>query len=135
VTGPEGKPFVIAGGLVVDGTGHPAREADVLLVAGRVAEIGAVETPPGADTIDARDRVVTPGFVDVHSHADFTLLAFPDAESAVRQGITTVVVGNCGCGVAPVEPADDVTRVAARPGLVHEHARPCPPGAPSAGRL
>jgi len=66
----------------------------------------------GARVVDARGLVVAPGFVDVHTHADLPLLAFPDAESAVRQGVTTVVIGNCGGGVAPVNAAHDIRRVA-----------------------
>jgi len=93
--------LLLRGGTVVDGTGGPARRADVLVRDGRVGALGALAPPPGARVLDAEGLVVAPGFVDLHTHADFTLLAFPDAQSAVRQGVTTVVVGNCGGGVAP----------------------------------
>jgi len=105
-------PFVIRGGTVVDGSGAPARKADVLIEGDRIAAVGEVPRADGERTIDARGLTVTPGFVDVHTHADLPLLAFPDAESAVRQGVTTVVVGNCGGGVAPVNAEHDLRRVA-----------------------
>ena len=104
--------LVIRCGTVVDGTGAPGRPADVLVEGGRIAAVGAVGEEVGARVVDARGLVVAPGFVDVHTHADLPLLAFPDAESAVRQGVTTVVVGNCGGGVAPVDTAHDIRRVA-----------------------
>ena len=103
---------MIRGGLVVDGTGSAGRAADVLLRDGRVAQIGRVDPAAAALQIDASGRLVTPGFIDVHSHADFTVLAFPSAESAIMQGVTTVVTGNCGGGIAPACPERDVRRVA-----------------------
>jgi N-acyl-D-amino-acid deacylase len=110
VSGPDA--ILVRGGTLVDGTGDPARPADVLLRDGRVAALGALDEAPDARVLDADGLVVTPGFVDVHTHADFTLLAFPEAESAVAQGVTTVVVGNCGGGVAPCRHGHDVRRVA-----------------------
>lgn len=105
---------LLHGGTLVDGSGAPRRRADVLVEGGRFAQVVA---PGGADDADARrvdcsGLVVAPGFIDVHVHADFTLLAFPGADSAIRQGVTTVVNGNCGGGVAPAEPDHDVRRVA-----------------------
>jgi N-acyl-D-aspartate/D-glutamate deacylase len=104
---------LISGGTVVDGTGAAARVADVLIEGDMIAAVG-VDLAPGTDTtiIDATDRIVCPGFVDHHSHADFTLVAFPSADSALRQGITTVAVGNCGGGVAPATDRWDVRKVA-----------------------
>ena len=104
--------IAIRGGTVVDGTGAPGRRADVLIEGDRIAAVGEIEPVAGEDVIDARGLVVAPGFVDVHTHADLPLLAFPDADSAVRQGVTTVVIGNCGGGVAPVNADHDVRRVA-----------------------
>jgi N-acyl-D-aspartate/D-glutamate deacylase len=98
--------------MVVDGTGAPARPADVLIEGDRIAAVGAVPDDVAARAVDAGGLVVAPGFVDVHTHADLPLLAFPDADSAVRQGVTTVVIGNCGGGVAPVNDAHDIRRVA-----------------------
>lgn len=106
--------LAIRGGTVVDGTGAPRRTADVLVEDGRVALIAPEGLPAelDAETVDARGAVVAPGFIDVHAHADATLLAFPEAHSAARQGVTTVVNGNCGGGVAPAHPEHDVRRVA-----------------------
>ncbi|SFP18566.1 N-acyl-D-amino-acid deacylase [Actinomadura madurae] len=97
--------LLIAGGKVVDGTGAAPRRADVAVAGGRVEAIGDLAERPAARTVDASGHVVSPGFVDVHTHSDLTLLSSPEARSAVRQGITTVVVGNCGLGVTPVADA------------------------------
>jgi N-acyl-D-amino-acid deacylase len=83
----------------------------VLIEGPRIAAVGSVQAAD-AEIVDAHGCVVTPGFIDVHSHGDFTLLAFPSADSAVRQGVTTVVIGNCGGGVAPIAPEHDFRRVA-----------------------
>ena len=102
---------LVRGGFVVDGTGSPGRHADVLVEGGQIAAID-IDGEIDASVIDATGLVVAPGFIDIHTHADFTLLAFPSADSAVRQGVTTVVTGNCGGGMAPAMPEHDVRRVA-----------------------
>lgn len=104
--------FLLRSGLLVDGTGARPGRADVLIADGRIAAIGDLGGSVEAAEIAADGRVVAPGFVDVHSHADFTILAFPSADSAVRQGVTTILTGNCGGGVAPASAAHDVRRVA-----------------------
>src|SRR2546422_3860049 len=96
--------LAIRGGLVVDGTGAPGREADVFV---RDERITATERGAGRAarrSIDARGRVVAPGFIDIHTHSDFTLPLNPRAEGKIRQGVTTEVVGNCGFSVAPALP-------------------------------
>jgi N-acyl-D-aspartate/D-glutamate deacylase len=103
---------LLRGGTVVDGTGSPAFDADVLIRNDRVAAVGRDLPDDDVRVIDVNGRVVCPGFIDLHSHADSTLLAFPEADSAIRQGITTVAVGNCGGGVAPTSPHDDVREIA-----------------------
>jgi len=92
--------LVIRGGTVVDGTGDPARTADVAVDGGRITAVGVVEGP-GRETLDAHGLLVTPGFVDVHTHYDGQ--ATWDAELAPTcwHGVTTVVLGNCGVGFAP----------------------------------
>lgn len=92
--------LAIRGGLVVDGTGAPAVQADVGIVGDGIAVVGHV--PESQREIDASGAVVAPGFIDIHSHSDFTLLVDPRAESAVHQGVTLEVVGNCGFGCFPL---------------------------------
>src|SRR5512135_3272432 len=91
---------VIRKGTVIDGTGHPPFFADVAIEAGAISQVGEVED--AVAEIDATGCVVAPGFIDIHSHSDFTLLVDPRAQSSVAQGVTTELVGNCGHGGAPV---------------------------------
>jgi N-acyl-D-aspartate/D-glutamate deacylase len=93
--------LVIRGGTVLDGTGAEPLRADVALEGDRVALVG--EVPAGdAPEIDATGLFVAPGFIDVHSHSDYTLLVDPRARSAIHQGVTLEVVGNCGFGCFPI---------------------------------
>jgi len=94
--------LVIYGGLIVDGSGRPAFGADLRIRDGRIVEVGRIDPEEGAHGIDASGLVVSPGFIDIHSHSDITLLANLRAESKVRQGVTTEVVGNCGGSAAPL---------------------------------
>lgn len=87
--------LLIRGGRLVDGTGAPARPADVAVAAGRIAAVGSLDPTLAADVLDATSLVVAPGFIDVHTHAD-GLAERPLAEHFVRMGVTTVVAGNCG---------------------------------------
>ena len=97
--------LVIRGGTIVDGGGEAARQGDVAIEGERIAAIiGAPNTLRGRRILDAAGRIVAPGFFDIHSHADYTLLVDGRAHSCVCQGITSVVTGNCGHGVAPVTP-------------------------------
>jgi N-acyl-D-aspartate/D-glutamate deacylase len=90
----------IRNGRVVDGSGRPSFVADVGIDGDRIVSIG--ETPAAVAEIDAAGLDVTPGFVDVHSHSDYTLLVDPRAVSALHQGVTTEIVGNCGHGCFPI---------------------------------
>src|SRR5467141_2926918 len=96
--------LLIRGGLVIDGTGAPGREADVSVSGGRVVAIAPRSERPARRVIDARGQVVAPGFIDIHTHSDFTLPLNPRAEGKIREGATTEVVGNCGFSVAPALP-------------------------------
>ena len=106
---PVRAPFdvVIGGGQVLDGTGAALIRADVGIRGDRVVAVGGLGGAETAHRIDATGRIVAPGFVDVHSHSDFSLLADPAAESALAQGVTTEIVGNCGHGCAPIGPETD----------------------------
>ncbi len=88
--------LVIRGGTVLDGTGSPGGRADVAILDGRIAAVGDLGGRSGREEVDAAGRVVCPGFVDLHSHADGGILDFRDAENYIRQGVTTLVCGNCG---------------------------------------
>ena len=96
--------ILIRGGLVIDGSGRPGEIADVALRGGRIAAVGQSLPAGSARTIDAEGLAVAPGFVDIKTHSDFTLPINPKAESKVRQGVTTEIVGHCGFSVAPILP-------------------------------
>jgi N-acyl-D-amino-acid deacylase len=89
---------------VIDGSGGPQMRADVAVEGGRIAAVGALEGAQAKTVLDAAGCAVTPGFVDMHSHADFSLPLLPTADSLVQQGITTAVVGQCGATLAPLFP-------------------------------
>ena len=96
--------ILIRGGLVIDGSGRPGEIADVALRGGRIAAVGRSLPAGSARTIDAEGLAVAPGFIDIKTHSDFTLPINPKAESKVRQGVTTEIVGHCGFSVAPILP-------------------------------
>jgi len=100
-TPPQGS-ILITGALVLDGTGAPARAADVLVIGGSIARVGVLDPLSGETKVDARGLVLAPGFIDTHSHADDELFDHPDALAAVSQGITTVVVGQDGGSPFPL---------------------------------
>jgi N-acyl-D-amino-acid deacylase len=96
--------LVISGGMLVDGTGAPPRRADVAIDGDRITEVGQLEDSGARQTIDAGGMVVTPGFVDVHTHFDGQITWDPMLTPSCWHGVTTVVMGNCGVGFAPVQP-------------------------------
>ena len=105
--------IIIRNGTVVDGTGAPSRLADIGIAADRIVEIvdsteGGI-TAKGRREIDATDRLVTPGFVDIHTHLDAQLAWDPIGTSSCWHGVTSVVMGNCGVTFAPCRPADRET--------------------------
>ncbi len=97
--------LVIRGGTLVDGTGRPPFETDVAIKNGRVAGLGRI-AGAGAEEIDARGKLVTPGFVDIHTHYDGQAVWGERMQPSSLHGVTTVVMGNCGVGFAPCRPDD-----------------------------
>src|SRR6201989_656143 len=96
--------ILIRGGTVIDGSGRPGEIGDIAVRDGRIAALGR-SLPEGARrTIDAAGLAVAPGFIDIKTHSDFTLPINPKAESKVRQGVTTEIIGHCGFSVAPCLP-------------------------------
>ena len=87
---------------VIDGSGAPSFIADVAIRGDSIAQVGSVASPQARVTIDGTGLTVGPGFIDLHTHSDYTLLVNPLAESKVHQGVTTEVIGNCGTSPAPL---------------------------------
>jgi N-acyl-D-aspartate/D-glutamate deacylase len=102
--------LVIRGGWVFDGTGAPPRAADIAIDAGRIVAMGKIEAS-GQEEIDARGLMVTPGWVDIHTHYDGQITWDPRMTPSSTLGATTVVAGNCGVGFAPVRARDHDTLI------------------------
>ena len=100
-----GFDLVVRNGLVVDGTGAEPRVADVAVANGKIAAVGQI-ADRGAEEIDAKGRIVTPGFVDIHTHYDGQAVWDSHMAPSAWHGVTTAVMGNCGVGFAPCKPAD-----------------------------
>ena len=98
--------LVIRGGRVVDGSGQPGQRADVGIRGERIVAVDDLRAATAATSLDATGQVVSPGFVDIHSHSDFSLLLDPAGESKVRQGVTTEVIGNCSYACYPALPTN-----------------------------
>jgi N-acyl-D-amino-acid deacylase len=93
---------LIQGATVIDGTGDPGRIADIAIAGERIAAVGDLATASGEIVIDGAGKVLAPGFIDVHTHDDNALLTDPDMACKASQGVTTVVIGNCGASLAPL---------------------------------
>jgi N-acyl-D-amino-acid deacylase len=93
--------ILIKNGLIIDGTGTAGYKADLLINENKIEAIGEHLEAQGAEVIDAAEKIVTPGFIDIHNHADFNIYNANQAESFIMQGMTTLLVGLCGLGVAP----------------------------------
>ncbi len=96
--------LIIRGGTVIDGTKAPRFEADVAIQGGRIAAIGELAGYQSREVIDAKGRIVAPGFIDSHTHDDQAVLSQSDMSFKISQGVTTVIAGNCGISVAPLRP-------------------------------
>jgi N-acyl-D-amino-acid deacylase len=106
LSGNSAYDLVIKGCILYDGTGGEARETDIAVNGGKIAGIGEIKASAGKKIIDARGLAACPGFIDAHDHSDVGLLVNPKAESHIRQGITTLVSGNCGSSPFPISDAE-----------------------------
>ena len=95
--------LVLRGGTIVDGGGGTPYEADVAIARGKIAAIGR-QLPRGAEEIDAKGKIITPGFIDVHTHYDAQVTWSSSITPSSWNGVTTVMIGNCGVGFAPCLP-------------------------------
>src|SRR5438105_8101361 len=97
--------ILIHGGQVLDGFGNPAFRGDVALVGDRVADVGRLDGAEAKKLVDATGLIVAPGLIDAHVHGDLALFADPAHEPAVRQGVTTYILGQDGVAMAPASAA------------------------------
>ena len=93
----------IINGIIVDGSGKDAYKADIGITGDKITKIGDLSNEDAKTIIDAKGQVVSPGFIDMHTHSDMSLVYDRNASSRIRTGVTTDVIGNCGIGVAPVK--------------------------------
>jgi N-acyl-D-amino-acid deacylase len=98
----NGYELIIENGTLIDGSGAPRRTADIGISGERITTVGDLKQADAPERLDATDRVVAPGFIDVHTHDDHALLAKPDMSYKASQGVATVVAGNCGISLAPL---------------------------------
>src|SRR6266567_902577 len=96
--------LLIKNGLVVDGTGAPGRHAEVAIAGRKIVEIGKLDGIAARETIDAADCVVAPGFIDPHTHYDAQICWDGAVTPSSWHGVTSVIMGNCGVGIAPCKP-------------------------------
>ena len=102
--------IIIRNGTIVDGTGKLPYFADIAIIGDKIDYIGNLKGVSAPLEIDAHHKYVTPGFIDSHNESDYTIFSYPDCENAVRQGITTGVVGQCGyLGYRVIEKNEDGT--------------------------
>jgi len=94
--------LLIRGCRIIDGESAPAYRADVGIQDGIISAIGRLQDSEAERVIDCPELILSPGFIDIHTHTDFTILINPRAESKIRQGVTTEVIGNCGSSAAPL---------------------------------
>ena len=100
--------LLIKGGKIIDGTGAPGFVADLGIKDGLIAKIGNLSDCQAEQVLNAEGKVVTPGFIEAHSHVDNTLRLFPESEGYLMQGVTTAISGNCGFSPAPLRAEEDV---------------------------
>lgn len=112
--------MLIAGGTVLDGSGGQPFRADIAIRDGKIADVGDLAGFSASTFIDASDLAVAPGFIDSHCHSELSLISDPSAESKLRQGVTTEILGNCGWSAFPiVEPTSDTIKELSSPIFGH----------------
>ena len=94
--------IVIKNGKIIDGTGNPWFKADIGIIGDSIKKIGKINESDSGKVIDATGLYVSPGFIDIHTHTDLTIMTYPKCESSIMQGVTTTAVGNCGWTLAPL---------------------------------
>jgi len=111
--------LVIKNGTVIDGVKNKEYKTDLGIIGEHIERIDNLNGVKNRSIIDATDRIVSPGFIDIHTHTDYELLANPKAESKIRQGVTTELTGNCGSSAFPIEQplSDDKKRMAEKLGI------------------
>ena len=106
----KGQPdIIIRNGTIVDGTGKLPYFADIAIIGDKIDYIGNLKGVSAPLEIDAHHKYVTPGFIDSHTHADRTIFKYPECQNALRQGVTTQIMGNCGRTYLHTEPSADGT--------------------------
>ncbi len=103
--------YILKGGEIFDGTGRDGYLGDIAIKDGRINDVGTLKDAKAKEEIDVSGLAVSPGFIDMHTHSDFTLIADGRAESQVHQGVTTEVIGQCGISCAPVCSHDHIPTV------------------------
>jgi len=97
--------LLLSNARIVNGAGNPWFRADIGVTNGRIAQVGRLTAADAAHVIDVEGLFIAPGFIDAHSHTDLVLPFYSGVESTLRQGVTTLITGNCGISLAPVAPA------------------------------
>ncbi len=107
--------LVLLNGLVFDGSGAPPFKADIAISGDKIVKVGSIDKTEAEKSLDLTGYAVAPGFIDIHNHSDLSIFSVPTADNYIRQGVTTIVVGNCGSSPAPItdenrEYIEDVAR-------------------------
>jgi N-acyl-D-amino-acid deacylase len=94
--------LVLRGGSILDGTGGPVWKGDLGIRGEVIAALGEIPAASGKQSLDISGWYISPGFIDIHTHSDGSIIGYPTADSRVQQGVTTEITGNCGSSAAPL---------------------------------